>query len=67
MGTKTSIKPGRPPQAAFSVEHYAVMVGASPRTICRLCEQGRLPAFKVGRAWRIPASVIENQLLGAFQ
>lgn len=67
MGARPSTKLTPLEPQALSVKQYCQRLNLNPRTVQALCEQGSLPAFKVGRAWRIPASVIENQLLGAFQ
>ena len=37
-------------------EEYAIRVHVNPDTIRRLARDGELPALKVGRQWRLPAS-----------
>ena len=39
------------------VAPLAAYVGCDPRTILRLIAERTLPAFRVGRSWRIPTDV----------
>lgn len=41
------------PQRQGTVEQAAEVLGKHPDTIRELCREGRLPAQRVGRTWRI--------------
>jgi excisionase family DNA binding protein len=41
----------------------AKRLDCSQRTIRRLCDEGKLPGFKIGGTWRIKAEEIEDAIL----
>lgn len=38
-----------------TIAETASILRIDPQTVRRMCKEGRLPAVKVGRHWRIPA------------
>lgn len=44
----------------------AVRWGCSGETVRQMCASGRLPAFRVGRMWRIPAAAVEEYECGTI-
>lgn len=46
----------------MSAAHVAGGLGVTPDTVTRWCREGRIPAVKPGRDWRIPASVVDDLL-----
>ena len=46
----------------LSVDEVASYLGVRPITIYRWCRQGRLPALKVGKVWRIRRGALEEFL-----
>ncbi len=44
----------------LTIREVAEYFKLSPTTIWRWCNEGRLPAFKVGRSWRIHRSEVEK-------
>ncbi len=46
----------------LSPKELAFQLDVSERTAYRFCESGLVPAFRVGRKWRIP----EDKLLSVF-
>ena len=45
----------------LSVEEVASYLGVGPITVYRWCRQGRLPALKVGKVWRIRRGALEDR------
>lgn len=54
-----------PGKALLSAQQVQSMLHVDRSTVYRMAEDGRLPAIKVGRQWRFPASRIEAFLAGA--
>jgi excisionase family DNA binding protein len=46
----------------LSVDEVASYLGVGPITVYRWCRQGRLPAVKVGKVWRIRRGALEDFL-----
>ena len=46
----------------LSVKDIANIFGLSPTTIERLARKGRIPAYKIGWEWRIPAKEFQAWL-----
>lgn len=44
----------------LTVQEVAKYLRTSRSTIWRWCSEGKLPAFKVGRSWRIRRAIVEN-------
>jgi excisionase family DNA binding protein len=44
----------------FDVAEVADLFGVRPITVYRWCRSGRLPSIKIGKAWRISRSVLED-------
>ncbi len=44
----------------LTVDEAARLFKVTPTTIRRWCLSGRIPAFKIGRAWRIPIAALER-------
>jgi excisionase family DNA binding protein len=44
----------------LTVQEVANYLRISRSTIWRWCSEGKLPAFKVGRSWRIRRTIVEN-------
>lgn len=40
--------------ATMDTEEFGALVGYGRVYVSRLCKQGKIPATKVGRQWRIP-------------
>lgn len=52
-------------QELWSAEQVARYLGVTPLTVYRWCRQGRLPALKIGKSWRIRRAVLEDFLRGS--
>ncbi|HXF36593.1 MAG TPA: helix-turn-helix domain-containing protein, partial [Actinomycetota bacterium] len=48
-----------PMEGFVTAREVAERLGVAPDTVTRWCREGRIPAVRPGRDWRIPASVIE--------
>lgn len=44
---------------AYGVTEAAELLGVHTNTVYRLCRKGKLGAFRVGNAWRIPGRELE--------
>lgn len=49
-----------PPDAILTVDEVAEFLRMPRSTIYSLAQEGRIPAFKVGRRWRFRKSVLEE-------
>lgn len=49
-------------QELLGVDAVAAYLDVHPMTIYRWCRDGRLPALKVGKAWRVPRPALEEFL-----
>ena len=54
----------RPVQKVFTKKAYGIteaadLLGVHTNTLYRLCRSGKLGAFRVGNAWRIPGHELE--------
>lgn len=48
--------------ALMNTEEFGALVGFGRCYVTRMCKQGRIPATKVGREWRIPTRRALQQL-----
>lgn len=44
----------------LTVEEVAVYLRVSRATVCRWCSSGKLPAFKIGKGWRVQRGELEG-------
>lgn len=52
-------------RAAYTVEEVAIILGCHPKTVRKLCKEGRLAYVKLGpRCIRIPREALEAFLRG---
>jgi excisionase family DNA binding protein len=49
-------------QELLGVDEVAAYLDVNPMTVYRWCRAGRLPALKVGKAWRVPRAALEEFL-----
>ena len=49
-------------QELLGVDEVAAYLAVNPMTVYRWCRAGRLPALKVGKAWRVPRPALEEFL-----
>jgi excisionase family DNA binding protein len=56
-------EPELPANHLWTVREAAAYFRVSPATIWRWCNAGLLPAFKIGREWRISRPALD-QLIG---
>lgn len=49
---------------SLSVDDVAKVLGLAPRSVRTMAVRGELPAFKIGRVWRVRRSVLEQLMLG---
>ena len=49
-------------QELLGVDEVATYLAVNPMTVYRWCRAGRLPALKVGKAWRVPRPALEDFL-----
>ncbi|MFZ0323411.1 MAG: helix-turn-helix domain-containing protein [Actinomycetes bacterium] len=59
----------RPPLAEvrfLTVAEVAAMMRVSKMTVYRLVHSGELPAVRVGRSFRVPASAVDDYLRDSF-
>ncbi|MBP1464447.1 helix-turn-helix domain-containing protein [Candidatus Chloroploca sp. M-50] len=55
---------GSPPlDQILTVDEVAAYLRVSRATICRWCVNGKLPAFKIGKGWRVRRSALEGYIL----
>jgi|GEM_PF-1049424 excisionase family DNA binding protein len=47
----------------LTVDEIADYLRVSRATICRWCGTGRLPAFKIGKSWRVQRNDLEGYIL----
>lgn len=48
----------------LTVRQLATLLQMVPRTVYRLCDQGRLPGRKIGHAWRFHRGLIDAWVRG---
>jgi len=46
----------------LGVDQVATYLGVHPMTVYRWCRDGRLPALKIGKSWRVPRTALEDFL-----
>ncbi len=46
----------------LTVDEIAEYLRVSRATICRWCGTGKLPAFKIGKSWRVQRSDLEEYI-----
>ncbi|MEI7644423.1 MAG: helix-turn-helix domain-containing protein [Chloroflexales bacterium] len=46
----------------LTVDEIADYLRVSRATICRWCGSGRLPAFKIGKSWRVQRNDLEGYI-----
>lgn len=51
----------------YTPKEVAEIISISPITVQRMCLEGRLPALKIGREWRIPIEKSERWLENQIQ
>ena len=44
----------------LNVEHIAKFFGVSRKTVWEWCKHGKLPAFKIGKEWKIRQSDLQK-------
>lgn len=50
------------PDPIMTIEETAEYLSLHPLTIRRLAREGEIPAFKVGRQWRVRRSILDQWL-----
>ncbi|NNJ12947.1 helix-turn-helix domain-containing protein [Chloroflexales bacterium ZM16-3] len=50
----------------LTVNEVAHCLRVSKTTICRWCSSGRIPAFRIGRAWRVQRSDLDLYIQRTF-
>lgn len=50
----------------LTVKEVANYLRLSRTTVWRWCNEGKLPAFKVGRGWRIHKREVDKMLMQSF-
>ena len=51
-----------PSPEMLTVDEIAEYLRVSRATICRWCGTGRLPAFKIGKSWRVQKRDLERYI-----
>jgi excisionase family DNA binding protein len=51
----------------MTLQQLAIYLCISRSTIYRLVQTGRLPAFKVGRQWRVNLRLVQNHLVKDYE
>ena len=51
-----------PSPEMLTVDEIAEYLRVSRATICRWCGTGRLPAFKIGKSWRVQKKDLERYI-----
>jgi excisionase family DNA binding protein len=46
----------------LTVDEVAKYLRVSRATVCRWCGSGKLPAFKIGKGWRVQRRDLENYI-----
>lgn len=54
-------------QRYYTTKTAAERMEVAPVTVRLWCEQGRLPAIKLGKLWKIPVAAVEERLARALQ
>jgi len=52
------------PSTVLTTEEAAAYLRVSKATILRWCNTGKLPAFRIGRAWRINVAELDKIMSG---
>lgn len=53
-----------PHSEILTVDEVAVYLRVSRATVCRWCGTGKLPAFKIGKGWRVERSELDEFIRG---
>lgn len=56
-----------PGSDVMTLQQLATYLCIPRSTIYRLVQSGRLPAFKVGRQWRVNLKLVQNHLLQYYE
>jgi excisionase family DNA binding protein len=52
----------QPPSEVLTVNEIAGYLRVSETTVWRWCNSGKLPAFRIGRSWRIRRTDLEQHI-----
>lgn len=52
----------QPLDEILTVDEIAEYLRVSRATVCRWCGSGKLPAFKIGKGWRVKRSALEGYM-----
>ncbi len=58
---------GQTPEGMYNAQKMAKFFGVSRKTIWRWCETGRLPAFKIGKEWKVRVADLQKLISGKVQ
>ncbi len=53
---------GRPSEVLYNAEKIAGFFGVATKTACEWCHEGKLPAFKIGKEWKIRVSDLQKMI-----
>ena len=57
----------QPSSEVLTVNEIAGYLRVSETTVWRWCNSGKLPAFRIGRSWRIRRTDLEQHINTAYQ
>ena len=60
VSTRVSAVPGNGMEVLLTVAEAAAYLRVSQATMWRWCQEGRVPAFKIGHEWRIVGPALER-------
>jgi excisionase family DNA binding protein len=53
---------GRAKEALYDAEKIARFFGVTVKTACEWCHEGKLPAFKIGKEWKVRVSDLQKMI-----
>ncbi len=66
MAPDDAEQPGIHQTGSLTVAEVAARMQVSKMTVYRLVHSGDLPAVRIGRSFRVPRTVVEDYLRGAY-
>ena len=65
VSTRVSVDPGDGREALLTVAEAAAYLRVSRATLWRWCQEGRMPAFKIGHEWRVVSPALQRLVAAA--
>ncbi len=49
-------------QTIYDAEKLAKFFGVTPKTVRQWCQKGKLPAFKIGKEWKVQVTDLQKMI-----